>query len=361
LQAQGNSTNVAAAVSYSGSTITLTPSAALVGNTTYTVTVSGTITDASGNALGSNVTWSFTTGTGQWKQSTPADFNAGTQSGTTVTNTSGGEVQLAPQLSDDFTGSALGSAWTSTPTGGGTSSVTVSNGVLSIRATEVDSVQAFSGVPVEGMINFGAAPYQHFGFATSLGSVAGNSWAIFSTGGTNNTLFARVNANGAITDVSLGTLPAGFHDYLIKPVAGGFSFYVDGVLQTTITASLPTGTAMKIVLSDYSGSAQAPLQADWVRIPSYVSGSTFTSAVFDATRVANWGTVSWDAILPTGTGITVQTSSSTDNVSWSSWASVVNTGTVASPAGRYLRYRVILTTNDPTVTPTLQDITFNYT
>jgi hypothetical protein len=351
--------NVAATVSYSGSTITLTPSVALAGNTTYTVTVSGSITDTSGNALGSNLTWSFTTGTGQWKQSTQADFNAGTQSGTTVASSG---VQLAP-FSDDFAGSALSSAWTSTPTGGGTSSVTVSNSILAVRATEVDSALTYTGVPVEGLINFGAAPYQHFGFATSLSSVGGNSWALFSTGGTTNTLFARVNANGTTTDVSLGALPAGFHDYLIKPVAGGFSFYVDGVLQTTINAALPSGTAMKVVLSDYNGSAQAPLQADWVRVYSYASTGTFTftSAVFDATRVANWGTVNWDAILPAGTSITVQTSSSTDGQNWSAWAAVVNTGTVASPAGRYLRYRVILTTTDPTVTPTFQDITFTYT
>ena len=36
---------------------------------------------------------------------------------------------------------------------------------------------------------------------------------IFSTAGTTNTLFARVNDNGATQDVSLGALPSGFHTY----------------------------------------------------------------------------------------------------------------------------------------------------
>jgi hypothetical protein len=372
LQAQGSSSTVAATVSYSGSTITLTPSTALAGNTTYTATVSGSVTDASGNALGSNVSWSFTTGTAQWTQTSAADFSAGTQSDTTVTNTSGGAEQLTPAFYDDFTGTALSSAWTATATGGGTSSVTVSNSVLSVGATELDSVQTYTNAVIEGQIAFGAAPYQHFGLATGLGSVGSNSWVLFSTAGTTNTLFARVNANGSTTDVNLGALPAGFHDYQIKPVSGGFAFYVDGVLQTTINATLPSGTAMKIVLSDYNGTAGAPLQADWVRVDSYPSTGTFTSSILDATRTATWGTINWDAILPPGTSITVQTQTSNDGTNWSSWANVSNvsstttngvtsfTGNVASPAARYIRYQVILTTTDPTQTPIFLDLSLNW-
>jgi methionine-rich copper-binding protein CopC len=359
LQAQGSSTPVSATVTYTGSTITLQPSVALAGNTTYQVTVSGSIQDTSGNALGSNVTWSFTTGVAQWVQATAADFSAGTQSGTVVASSGG--VQLAPPFSDDFTGTALSSAWTATPTGGGTASTTVSNSILSIRATEVDSVQTYSNVPIEGMVSFGAAPYQHFGIATSLSSVGGNSWALFSTVNTSNTLFARVNANGTTQDVSLGALPTGFHDYLIKPVSGGFQFWVDGALQTTVNATFPTGTAAKIVMSDYSGSASAPLQVDWVRLPVYTSGSIFTSSVLDATRTATWGTVTWNAVLPAGTSIVVETSSSSDNSNWSAWAAVSNGGTVSSPAGRYLRYRVTFITTDPTVTATFSNIAFNWT
>jgi hypothetical protein len=361
LFAAGSSTPVAASLTFSGSTATLTPTVALQGNTSYQVVVSGSITDSSGNALGSNVTASFTTGSGQWLQTTAADFSAGTQNGTAVTNTAGGEVQLARVFGDEFNGTALGSAWTATPTGGGTASTTVSGGILSVAATEVDSVQTFSNVPVEGSINFGAAPYQHFGLATSLSAVAGNSWAIFSTAGTTNTLFARVNASGTTTDVNLGGLPSGFHDYLIKPVSGGFAFYVDGALQTTITASFPTGTALKVVLSAYN--ASPVLQADWVHINSYPAGGTFTSSVFDATRAAIWGTVNWDAVLPAGTTITVETrsgSTATPDGTWSAWTPVSNGGTVASPSARYLEYEVIFSTTDPTLTPILDDILFNW-
>jgi hypothetical protein len=343
----------------------LVPTGSLAYSTAYTVTLSGA-QDLVGNTM-TAVSWSFTTGTEQWVQTTAADFGAGTQSGTTVTNTSGGELTLGPLFYGAFSGTSLdSSSWTTTPTGGGTSSVTVSGGILSIGATEVDSATTFANVPpVEGMISFGGAPYQHFGLATSLSAVAGNSWALFSSAGTSNTLFARVNANGTTQDVSLGALPTGFHDYLIKPVSGGFAFYVDGVLQTTITATFPSGTNLKIVLSDYSGSAQTPLQAQWARIDSYPSSGTFTSAVFNAGRVATWGTVNWDALLPAGTSIQILTRSgntATPDATWSGWTAVpTNGGAVGSPAGQYFQYEVILSTSDPTVTPTLLDITFNWT
>jgi hypothetical protein len=361
LRATGSSTNVAATVTYTGSTATLQPTAALTGNTTYQATVSTGVTDSTGNALASSVSWSFTTGVGQWIQSTASDFNAGTQSGT-MTNSSGG-VQMAPAFSDSFSGTALSSAWKTTATGGGAASTTVNNGTLSVLATEVDSVQTYSSVLVEGTVSFGASPYQHFGMATGLNSVNGNSWAMFSTAGSTNTLYARVNANGSMQDVSLGTLPSGYHDYLIKQVSGGFQFLVDGVLQTTINATFPSGSALKIVLSDYNGNSQAPLRTQQILIPSYTSGSTFTSSVFNATRMATFGTVSWTVNLPAGTGITVMVRTADASGNWTGWVQVTSGQPLpASIAnGQYLQYSVTFTTTDPTLTPVLTSIDFNWT
>ena len=126
-------------------------------------------------------------------------------SGAAVTNISGGELQLAPAVFDDFLGTALSGNWNATSwssQGGGTASVTVSGGNLSVAGAEVLSVQAFNA-GVQGRVSFAATPYQHFGVATDLGSVSGQSWAMFSTMNTTDTLFARVNNNGATQDVSL--------------------------------------------------------------------------------------------------------------------------------------------------------------
>jgi hypothetical protein len=367
LRLSGQTTDVAATVTFSGSTATLQPTVPLAGNASYQVIVSGTITDLSGNALGSDTTWSFTTGTGSWQQTTTADFSTGTQSGTQVA--SGGGVQLAPSattlmLSDDFPGTSLSSSWTSTPTGAGPARLTVANSILSLWATEVDSAQAYpNSPPLEARVALGASPWQGFGLATTLASTAGY-WALFDTMGTTNTLFARINVNGTTQDVNVGALPAGFHTYRIQPVAGGFQFLLDGAVLTTISAAFPASTALKVVMGDSYGTYQ-PLQIDWVHVlGGYPASGTFTSTVFDAGRTATWGIASWTANLPPNTSFVIQTRSgntATPDATWSSWTTVANGGTVGSPSGRYLQYRIVFTTTDPTATATLFNINFLYT
>jgi hypothetical protein len=319
------------------------------------------VTDASGNPLGADTSWTFTTRSGLWQQSTAADFNGGTATGISVTSSAGGELQLATPFSDDFGAASLSPSWTVTswaPAGGGPTSVTQSGGILSVAGAEVLSPPTPPGATIEGRINFAATPYQHFGLATDLGAVAGNSWAIFSTAGTPDRLFVRVNVAGSAQDVNLGSLPVGFHTYRVQPTSGGVQFLVDGNLAYTVAATFPGGTSMKIALSSFSGAPQPSLQADSVRVVSYPGSGTFVSSTFDAGGNATWGAVSWTANVPAGTTLTVETSSSVDGVTWTPWTGASNGGTVASPSGRYLRYRVTLTTTDPALTPILNDISF---
>jgi hypothetical protein len=56
----------------------------------------------------------------------------------------------------------------------------------------------------------------------------------------------------------------------------------------------------------------------------------------------------------------VQTSTSTDGVNWSSWAAASNGGTVASPAGRYFKYRILMLSPDSVSTPGLNSISFTW-
>ncbi len=296
-----------------------------------------------------------------WSHSSAADFNAGSRSGTAVTNAAGGEIQLAPSFVDDFNGSGLGSAWKSAARSGSTLGLRVTGGAVSLTGGTVSTTAAANGKPVEGRVQFGAAANQYFGLATDLASVAGNSWAVFSTLGTTNTLYARVNAAGTTQDVKLGALPGGFHVYMVKPVAGAYQFYIDGALVATINRTITNASAMKVVLSAFSGSPKPAIQADWVRLDSYAASGTFTSGVLDAGKAATWGVAKWTATLPAGTGIVVETrsgSSATPDGTWSGWTAVSNGGTVASPGKRYLQYRVRFTTSDATVTAVLSDISF---
>src|SRR5437899_6351929 len=63
LRAAGAAANVPATVTLdaTGTIATLTPTSPLALGTVYTATVSGTVTDVVGIALGTNVAWSFTT------------------------------------------------------------------------------------------------------------------------------------------------------------------------------------------------------------------------------------------------------------------------------------------------------------
>jgi hypothetical protein len=64
-------------------------------------------------------------------------------------------------------------------------------------------------------------------------------------------------------------------------------------------------------------------------------------------------------MLPPGTSIAVQTRTgnvAAPDATWSAWADATDGGTIASPAGQYIQYRLTLTTSDPTVTPILLDI-----
>ena len=345
-----NGVAVPATLSYDGAyALTLTPTSLLNSSTTYKVTISGA-KDYSGNVM-APMTWSFTTAN-TWMQSSSA-FAQGNFNGTAVG--SDGGLQLAPGLRDDFNGTVLSSTWSATSwqTSG---TATVANGILSLSGTElVNTSWSPAAVGIEGRIAFSNA-YQSFGMGTGLANSVGNYWAIFSTGGTNNTLFAQVNNNGTIQNINLGALPSGFHTYEVLSTTNAFEFLVDGTVMANLTSVFAAGPGLQAILSDYQGSPQNPLLADWGR----TLGGTFTSATFDAGKASNWLDASWVATVPAGTNLIVETSSSTDGTTWSDWIPVVNGGKVASPAGRFLRYRLVLISDEAGDSPDLTSISFDW-
>lgn len=349
---------VSASVTYASATnvVTLTPNTALQPLTTYTATISGA-TDAAGNVM-SAVSWSFTV-QGIWSQTTAADFAAGSNNGTIVTSDGGGALQLAPGFSDDFAGTSLSSNWATGAWGAG-NAIAVTNGTLSVQGSQVLSGATYVSKPVEASINFGATPYQHFGWATGLDSVGGDYWAIFSTGGTSNELYARVNALGnSQQDVDIGGLLTGFHTYRIEPSTSGFNFYVDGSLKTSIAIAFPT-VPLRVAFSSYNGGTAPALQADWVRVANYSSTGTYTSAMFDAGQTVSWQSINWTSSVPTGTTIRVEVSVSDSPSGSSNWTVMTNGQSLAGMTGRYFQYRITFTTTDSTLSASLSDITFTY-
>ena len=88
---------------------------------------------------------------------------------------------------------------------------------------------------------------------------------------------------------------------------------------------------------------------------------TFTSQSLELGCVENWGTLSWEAMLPENTSISFATRSSADGSTWSEWAKL-DSDAIQSPTRgrRFLQVRVTLR-GFGAATPTLRSYSIYYT
>ncbi len=316
-------------------------------------------------------------------QSTYADF---TQPGAILSGThviepapGDGSIVLSAQFSDDFPGTALdGSLWSGYLWSDGTSTYapTIENSILTIPANAgafVTSNNTFQpptttlATTLEFTANFGDGENQHIGFASD--KFEGNKLILFSTNTAySGDLFARLNNNGEEQFADLGPIPTGYHLYRIEWIldSGDLTgttddafFYIDG---SQVAALHIQGSVSLPGLYTYiSNSGAAPLNVDFLQVSPPYNGSTgsYTSSVLDAAPGNIFTTVSWTATESANTALTVETRSSMDQLSWSSFAPVTNGDPVPSE-GRYLQYKLTLSSGDSNLTPQLDDITLSY-
>ncbi|MDL1916885.1 DUF4082 domain-containing protein, partial [Anaerolineae bacterium CFX4] len=379
LRAQGAPSDVPATVTYNSvlATVTIDPDADLAFATTYTVTVAATVADLAGNPLGTPNTWTFTTEDAppiSLTDTTIVDFGAGAGD-CTVWPSGDGAVSLAASLSDEFSGTALNPVWTVSNWQGlyNTPSATVNGGSVAVN----DVLLATSGFYQAGHVfearaTFGADTYQHLGFGYDLNAIGGQSWVMFSTGGTVNTVHARVNQNGSTVEVAIPGSSAYIgtpHVYRIEWLSNLVTFYVDNVQVYQLAVTLPgtdSTTTMRPVFSDYNnnaGEATIDLVVDWMRMSPYTTPCTFTSRVFDGGGAGTWGLMSWQSTEPTGTAIAMEVRSgdtAAPDGTWSGWTAISNNASIGASA-RYAQYRATLSTSDPIYSPELQlvELTFS--
>lgn len=92
---------------------------------------------------------------------------------------------------------------------------------------------------------------------------------------------------------------------------------------------------------------------------------TFESDVKDARLVSTWGVVSWRAITPAGTAVSVSTRSGntrTPDEAWSEWSPAYSNAegsAISSPKARYLQWRVVLT-GSATAAPVVTSLSSAY-
>ncbi len=350
LRRSGATEDVPAVVSYSGLTATLDPTASLTPGVQYQVTVAGSVADLTGNTLGSDISWTFTTVySGSFTDNTSADFSAGTPgAGTYVAETADGEVILAPTLGTEFSGATLPAGW-SCADYGGTCAPSVGGGQLTLSSGRLYQDTFFgSGRWLEFVATFNTGNYQHFGFGETYSI---GPFAIFSTI-SGSTFYARTSG---VPDETLASYFGAPHRYRIEWNTNSVVYYIDDAQVASHGATI---ASMRPMPAAYGGAAGRPLIVNWLRMGPYALNGTFVSRVFDAGQTVRWTDLAHTATIPTATTLTIETHTSLNGTDWSDWQAV--NSPIASPDGRYLQYRGTFTSDNTGVTPTLENVTITY-
>ena len=222
-------------------TATLNPNSDLAYSTLYHVTVAGSVADLAGNPLGSDATWSFTTGAAPLpvlSDTTAADFSAGTLNSCVADATIGdGAVRLPLTLDEGFsgTGTSLPAGWIPTIWSGSTPP-TLGGGMLTVNGSEAyTSANYTAGHSLQFVATFSAHAYESVGFAGGDPPLNNPPWLQFGTGAAGAQLYARILATGGTIGsgddaIALGASYLGNpHTYRIDWNTNKVEFFIDGV------------------------------------------------------------------------------------------------------------------------------------
>jgi hypothetical protein len=287
---------------------------------------------------------------------TVADFSLGTaDAGGYVARTGDGEVMLAPAAGSEFDGTALPATWSTVSWGGGWSA-TVSGGVLNIDGARASTTALFGpGRSLEFSATFSGAAYQHVGFGVTFNETP---WAIFSSG-PGDGLYARTNNGSTPLDTRIaGSWFGAPHRFRIDWTPAEVSYWIDGV--RVVTHALAVSGSLRPIASDYGGDGDG-LRVDWLRLTPYAASATYLSAVHDAGASVAWAQAMWNGSAPAGTAVTLAVrygDTPAPDGSWTAFTPV--TGGALSGTGRYIQYRLGLSTTNASLSPVISDITVTF-
>ncbi len=100
--------------------------------------------------------------------------------------------------------------------------------------------------------------------------------------------------------------------------------------------------------------------------PEQSSRGEYTSEVFDAQLLSSWGRIEWDALLPKGTTLQVQSrSGNSDQPSqtWSNWSPPYQNEEgeqILNPRARYLQFKLLFKTDSGRISPEVSKVTLFY-
>lgn len=262
-----------------------------------------------------------------------------------------GEIELAGDDVLDFRLPELSGRWTTGVEDGGRARVHA--GKLSL-----DGMRA-SGPSVDGprSLEF-EATFRGTEQLAGLASDGNGPSAMFA--GRGGELYATITNGRNVTAVKLPQILLDApHRYRVEWTSAGAVLSVDDV--EVARGPLPLAP-MRPLLRDLKGD-DAPFALGWLRESNFRPSSTYVSRVLDAQQMVTWDRATWRATVPDGTAVKVSVrtgSRRSPDGTWSAWTSLSGPGARVVGEGRYLQYRVELTTARPTKTPVLEAIGFTH-
>lgn len=285
------------------------------------------------------------------------DFDAGTtDAGAYVARTIAGEVILAPKIAGEFTGDHLPEGWSVVPRverGSGT----LSDGMLSLDGASLRSEPVLlSPRSLEFSAVFAARPDQHAGLGIDFVDVP---WVMFSTKW-GRQLYGRTHLLTIEDKKFSGDLFDAPHTFRIDWNILDIVFSVDGHRLAHLMVPMP-GYMRAMATNERLGTQ--PLRIEWMRLSPYASEGRFTSRVLDAGTAADWHDATWAADVPEKTSMAIEVRTggrARPDRSWSPWRALAQSGDRVAATSRYLQYRALLATSDPSWTPVLREVRVRY-
>ncbi|RYZ62471.1 MAG: DUF3494 domain-containing protein [Chitinophagaceae bacterium] len=248
-------TLVPGTLSYSGMTATFTPASPLAANTVYSGTITTGAKDTAGNALASNFTWSFATGTPPAVTSTsPANGAANVSVTTSIAATFSKAMNPATISGTTFTvkqgstavgGSVTysGNTATFTPaaalTQGALYTATITTGAQDLAGNALANNYVWTFTTAASLV---VVPPSLLGSAAQFGVFGG------SAGITNQGINTLIN-NGSIGTTGVSTVVTGFHDGTTGAVYTETPLNIGLVTGRIHTAPPPPGSAASFAIA----------------------------------------------------------------------------------------------------------------
>jgi len=152
------------------------------------------------------------------------------------------------------------------------------------------------------------------------------------------------------------------HRFRIDWNATNIVYWIDGTVVATHNVTFPPLAKMSVMAQDLCHGAGL-IAIDWMRVTPYAASGTYTSNVLDAGGLGTWMNASWTADTPAGTKVVVSYrigNTPTPDATWTSFATVANSGAAISGTSRYFQLQLTETTTNPGQTPAVKDFTVVY-